>query len=482
MFMRTTSVCNCRLAKALILLGLTLSAAYAKEPRWPQFRGPAGLGIADDEKPPTYFGAESNVVWQVELAPGASSPCIWGNRIFLTTFTDGKLATVCVDRLSGRVLWQRNAPAEKIEPFHPTEGSPASATPVADGDRVIVYFGSCGLLAYDFEGKELWRLSMPVPQQVGDFGSGTSPVRAGELVLLNRDQVMGSELLAVEAATGKLRWKANRPEFKSSFGTPALWSDGKNQEVVLPGSLQLVSYDLATGTERWRVHGVPSAACTTPVVSDGMLFFAGWSPGKSDMPMPDWSAMVAEQDKDHDGMISLEEANPIVKTLMSTLDANHDQHLSKEEWEGFVAALAKGDNVAFALRPGGHGDISDTHVAWKYKRGLPYVPSPLVYHGSMYFVRDGGMVTCLKAATGEPIYEQERLEAPGSYYSSPVAANGVIYTCSMSGTVSVFRAGDKLEVLARNEFKERIPATPAIVENTLYLRTAKHLYAFRSRP
>jgi outer membrane protein assembly factor BamB len=483
--MRWTKSYENKHALAVALVGLTLWGAVgilAAEPAWPQFRGPFGSGIADGEKPPTHFGAESNVLWRVEFPSGLSSPCIQGNHIFLTTFSEGKLATVCVDRQDGRVLWQRTAPAEKIESFHPTEGSPASASPAADRNHVVVYFGSCGLLAYDFEGKEIWRLTLPVARQVGDFGSGTSPVLAGDLVLLNRDQMEGSELLAVDAATGKVKWKAARPQFKSSFGAPVAWINGQSQEVVLPGALQMVAYDLKTGTERWRVQGLPSGVCTTPVISDGLLFFAGWSPGKADAPMPGFDAMAKEEDKDHDGVIDMDEAGPMVKTLMATLDTNHDQRLSKEEWEAFAANIAKGENVALAIRPGGQGDVSETHVAWKYKRGLPYVASPLVYRGSIYFVKDGGMVTCLKAATGEPIYEQERLGSPGSYYSSLVAADGVIYACSVNGAVTAFRAGDKFEVLATNVLKERISATPAIAENTLYLRTDKHLYAFKAKP
>jgi outer membrane protein assembly factor BamB len=471
-------------ALTVALIGVTLLGEFASsgaDPGWPQFRGPLGSGIADGEKPPIHFGAESNMLWRSELATGASSPCIQGNRIFLTTFSEGKLATVCVDRLDGRVRWQRTAPAEKIESFHPTEGSPASASPAADGNHVVVYFGSCGLLAYDFEGKEIWRLALPVARQVGDFGSGTSPVLAGHLVLLNRDQMEGSELLAVDAATGEIKWKADRSQFKSSFGAPVAWINGQSQEVVLPGSLQMVAYDLKTGAERWRVHGLPSGVCTTPVISDGLLFFAGWSPGKADAPMPGFDAMAKEEDKNHDGIIDMDEAGPLVKTMMSTLDTNHDQKLSREEWEAFAAAIAKGENVALAIRPGGQGDISESHVVWKYKRGLPYVASPLVYRGSIYFVRDGGMVTCLKAATGEPIYEQERLGSPGSYYSSLVAANGIIYACSVNGAVTAFPARDKFEVIATNELKERISATPAIADNTLYLRTDKHLYAFKSK-
>lgn len=471
-------------AHACVALSLAFAcqATAAVSARWPQFRGPNSAGVADSEKPPVHFGGQSNVLWRADMPPGLSSPCIWDDRIFLTTFSDNKLATLCLDRTSGRTLWTRTAPAEKIESYHPTESSPATATPATDGKRVVVYFGSCGLLAYDFDGTELWRLTLPTVRQVGDFGSGTSPLLVDGTVIVSRDQLNGSELLAVDAETGREKWKADRSEFKSSFGTPIIWRHSDTQEVVLPGSLQMVAYNLQDGAERWRVHGLPSAMCTTPVVNKDVLFFAGWAAGKSDAPIPKFSSFLEKEDTNHDGAISAAEAkSPLMKMMFGTLDANRDQRVTQEEWDTFTAGVAKGENVALALRPGGRGNITESHVLWKYKRGLPYVASPLVYRDSFYFVRDGGMITCLSTTTGEPRYEQERLGAAGSYYSSPIAANGFIYLCSVNGTVTVIQAGEKFEVVAKNELKQRIAATPAVADNTLYLRTDKQLYAFKSK-
>jgi outer membrane protein assembly factor BamB len=197
--------------------------------------------------------------------------------------------------------------------------------------------------------------------------------------------------------------------------------------------------------------------------------------------MPKFEMLLQQEDKDNDGVIALDEAGPMIKTMIGMLDANHDQKLSKDEWDNFQAALAKGENLAMAVRPGGKGDISETHVAWKYGRGLPYVSSPLAYRGAVYFVRDGGMMTCLKSKTGEPNYEQERLGTMGSYYASPVAADGVVYVCSVNGAVTSLKAGEKIEVIATNDLKDRISATPAIADNTLYVRTFKNLYAFKSK-
>jgi len=436
------------------------------------------MGVDDSAKPPVHFSPTQNLEWSVGFPAGASSPCIVGERIFLTAFADGKLETLAVDRRNGRILWRRTAPNSELESFHPSEGTPASATPVSDGRRVIVYFGSYGLLAYDLEGEKLWQRPLPIPRQVGDFGSGCSPILAEGLVLLNRDQLENSELLAAHAATGEIAWRADRPEARSSFGTPAIWQHQGQPLVVLPGSVQMKAYRLKDGKEQWVVRGLPTSVCTTPVVADDLLVFAGWSPGKSDAPMPNFIAMAKENDRNNDGAVEQNEADDDFRQFFTTFDLNGDQRVTTAEVEQLTALLAKGENVALAVSAGGTGDITQSHVAWTYSRGLPYVASPLVYRNRVYFVKDGGMLTSLKLRTGEVVYAQERLGALGSYYASPIAAAGYLYCTSLNGTVTVVRAGDILEVVARNELGERTPATPAVVDHILYVRTDQHLFAF----
>lgn len=467
-----------RLIALMSLCALCTAPSAEAATYWPQFRGPGGSGVADGQKPPIHFGPGSNELWKVSVSSGASSPCVWGNSIFLTAFNDGKLETIRLNRKNGEVQWRQTAPATQIEKFHATEGSPASATSATDGRNVVSYFGSCGLICYDFAGKEKWRLELPTAQQTGDFGSGTSPILAGKLVLLNRDQSQGSELLAVDLRNGKIAWRADRSDMNSSFGTPVVWKTKGIEEVVLPGYLELRSYDLKKGGEHWRVRGLPSAICTTPIVGDGLLFFAGWSPGGSDAPMPGFEQIAEKEDANKDGVITYEEASPGMRSFFASYDRNGDKRLTREEWDGFRAALAKGKNVLVAVRPGGKGDVSESYVAWKQTRGLPYVPSPLFYRGHVYVIKDGGMLSCFKAQSGEPVYQQERIGAQGSYYSSPVAADGRLYVSSVSGALSVVDAGEKPDVLGRTEFKERLVATPAIVDNKLYVRTADHLWAF----
>lgn len=368
----------------LLSLLVLIQTAHAASTSWPQFRGPNGAGVADGQHPPVHFSPGTNELWRTALPSGASSPCVWADRIFLTGFSEGKLETICLHRRDGTVRWRRVAPAERLEAFHPAEGTPASATPNTDGQRVVVYFGSCGLRAYDLEGRELWHLPLPVPRQVGDFGSGTSPVLAGDRVLLNRDQLGGSELIAVDARQGTVLWRADRPEFLSSYSTPVLWTNANRTEVVLAGFLQMRAYDVATGVERWRVRGLPVSPCPTPVLGEGMLSFAGWSPGKADQPVPKFDSLLERADTDQDGVLTFEESDGSTRSFFATYDLNRDRRITREEWEGTAAVMARGENALLAIRAGGTGDITESHVAWKQTRGLPYVPSPLYYRGRLY--------------------------------------------------------------------------------------------------
>ena len=227
------------------------------------------------------------------------------------------------------------------------------------------------------------------------------------------------------------------------------------------------------------VEGVTSYACTTPVAGEGLLFFGAWSDGKADQPLPAWEKFLAEYDKNKDGVVTLDEFDESSRDFFRGYDVNRDGKIDKSDWDRITAALAKGENVLVAVKPGGRGNITQTHVAWKATRGLPYVASPLLYDGRIYFVKNGGMLSSLDARTGKAYYTQERLEAPGSYYASPVAADGRLYLVSVSGKLTVVKAGgDKPEILHQAEFGERIFASPALAESNLYLRTRSTLYAF----
>jgi outer membrane protein assembly factor BamB len=469
---------------SLAALGVFAAAGLGadKPLAWPQFRGPGGSGVADDQKPPVRFGPDKNVRWKVPAPSGLSSPVVAGDKLVLTAFDGGKLYTVAYRRTDGKEAWREEAPAKQIEGYEKTHGSPASSTPATDGERVVAYFGSCGLFCYDLSGKELWRFEMP--PAVTHFGSGASPVLSGGTVVLVRDQVKDPQIIALDAATGKLRWQKKR-QSPASWSTPVVWDTPAGKQVVAAGHGRMIGYDLNTGAEKWSVAGMPSGCCSSPVTAGDTLFFAGWSPGgpdDKDFQMPTFDALLKQADANGDGVISRAEAQKtLLKDFFDANDTNQDGKLTREEWDATLKFLSEGKNSAFALRAGGAGDVTKSHLLWKKTKGLPYIASGLVYRGQYVLVKDGGLVTAYDAKTGREVYLQRRAVAAGRYYASPVAASGHIYFTSFDdGAVTVLKAGsDKPEVVARNPgLGEPVAATPAVADDTLYVRTAKHLYAF----
>ena len=456
-------------------------SGHADRPQhWPQFRGPGSAGVAESARPPVRFDRQTNLLWELPLPAGNSSPCIVADRIFLTGQDRDELVTLCVERPTGHLLWRRSLHSDRIEPFYPRLNSAASPTPACDGAAVFVYFGSFGLIAYDLAGEEKWRSPLPMP--VTEFGTGTSPMLAGELLVLNCDQDFGSYLLAVHKHNGQTAWRTQRAEFPRGFGTPILWRHDQTEELVVPGTVWLTAYQVANGHERWRVRASARVVCTTPVAGDGLLFAASWSPGGDSanrISMSAFQAFAAENDRNRDGLITKDEIppGPLVERF-SQIDADKSGVITRAEWDAMRVIFDRADNCLAAIRPGGKGDITATHLAWKQTRGLPYVPSPLYYRGRVYLVKNGGLISCFEAQTGRPVYIEERLDALGDYYASPVAADGRIYLASQNGVIVVIAAADELRVLARNELGQALFATPALAGDALYVRTDKTLLAF----
>jgi outer membrane protein assembly factor BamB len=445
---------------------------------WPQFRGPGGLGIADGSPPPVNFGPTSNVVWKTALPPGNSSPVVWGDKVFVTSFDQSKLETLCVDRRDGKVLWRTTAPATKFEPTHKL-GNPATPTPATDGERVYVSFGSFGLLAYDFDGKEVWRHPLPLP--VVEFGTSASPILWNDLVVLVCDQDENSFLIAVSRRTGKQAWRVSRGEFRRSFATPLVWRHHGDEELIVPGSIWLTSYH-HDGTERWRYSGTSRVACSSPGASEDMLFSASWNVGGDEgarISMEPFENFAGEHDRNKDAKLTRDEipTGP-VKERFTQMDLNKDGIVTPAEWQNMREMFAKAENAVLAIRPGGKGDVTRTHVAWKSTRSLPYVSSPLCYGGRLYTVKNGGLLSCYDSKSGTPFYQDERLDAPGDYYSSAVACGQRVFVASQKGTVIVLAAGDSLKILSRNDLGEQVMATPAIVDRKLYVRTSNALFCF----
>jgi outer membrane protein assembly factor BamB len=421
---------------AFLSSSFSLVAQKSSKAWWPQFRGPNASGLGAGT-PPVHFGPDQNVLWKIPVGPGLSSPIVSDDRVFLTEFdaANKRLSTLCIHSGTGKILWRRTVTPEQIEKVHELS-SPAGATPATDGDSVYVYFGSYGLLSYDLNGNLKWERRLPLPEN--PYGAVSSPIVAGELLVLNH-QGKEAYLLAVNRRDGRTIWKTDRSMFQYGWSTPVHWRhDGIDEIVVLGGdskpNQRLMAYALADGAERWWVGGLPPSGKSTPVIGDGLLFFAA----------PD---IILET--------AAERGNP----------------------ERAAQFYANNSARVVAVRPGGTGEVSQANIAWSERKGVPGVPSPLYYNGRLYTFQNGGLVSCRVAKTGELLYTA-RLGAPGYYYSSPVAADEKIYIASEEGVVVVLDAGAKLNVLATNKLDGAILATPALVDRHIYIRTDSHLYAF----
>jgi outer membrane protein assembly factor BamB len=459
------------------LLLATLAAPAAD---WPQFRGPNASGRAvNDAKLPAEIGPTAAVLWKTPLPPGHSSPVVVGDHIYLTAVRDGKLLTIALNRPDGKPLWEVTAPSKTLETIHKI-GSHAQSSPVADGRRVISFFGSAGLFCYDLAGKPLWQ--QPMGPFKNTFGAGSSPILVGDTVILCQDHDQDSFLMALDARTGETIWKTDRSEFLRGYCTPVLWDSGGKKQIVVNGTLRVAGYDFATGKEVWTVRGLARTACMTPVVGDdGLLYVGGWAAGGdagARITVEPFEVALKKYDKNGNG--KLEEAEltegPFAERFQQ-VDTDKDGSITREEYERFQELFEKGQNAVVAIRPGGKGDVTASHVVWKNTKQVPFCASPLVVGKYVFTVKDGGFLSCLDAKTGG-LLKRDRLPASGNYYSSPVVGDGKIYLLNERGQVSVVSAAKDWQVLSTADFGEDVYATPAVVDGKIYLRTAGHLYCF----
>jgi outer membrane protein assembly factor BamB len=473
-------------AVTLAAIAAVASGAETKQ-AWPRFRGPNGAGVAESARPPVQIGPDKNVKWKVQAPGGLSSPIVAGDKLVITAFDGSKLLTIAYNRADGSEAWRAAAAASMIEPFHNVEGSPAASTPATDGERIVSYFGSCGLVCYDLSGKELWKYEMPPAATAGNFGSGTSPIVDNGIVVLVRDELKAPQIVALDLASGTPIWEKQR-QSTVSYSTPVVWETSAGKQVVAAGHARMIGYDLKSGEQKWSLNGIPSGCCASPVTADGILLFAGWSPGGSDekeFQMPKFDTLLTQHDTDKDGALSRQEAEKDFAGFFDSQDTNKDGKVTRDEWDAIIKFMTEGKNVALALAPGGSGEQADSRILWKKTaaKGLPYVSSAIAYRGQYVMVKDGGIVTAYDLTTGNEVY-QKRAVAAGTYYASPVAANGNLYFTSLNdGIVTVLKAGAaNPEVVAENPpLGERVAATPAIADDTLYIRTVEHLYAFAAK-
>ena len=463
----------------LIIVGNTSPAADRSAPVF--FRSDSGIAAASTGRLPDRFDAPTKLRWRAQLDSGQSTPIVSGDRIFLTTWraADRELATVALDRKSGQMLWKQKTPVERIEELHPTMGNPAAATPACDGERVFVFFGSFGVVCYNLEGHKLWQHALGPFRD--EYGSSSSPMLVGDKVILCEDHDVDSFLIALDARTGKTVWKTPRPDAVRSYATPMVWTTQGRQQLLVAGSLQLAVYDPANGEKLWWVNGLARIVIPTPVPAGDVIFMASWAPGgdaSAKITLAPWKTALENWDKNGDGKLAQSEiTDHNVLERYQRMDLDEDHLLNQAEWERHADIFRRAENAALAIKPSGRGDLTEKAVVWKYRRGAPYVPSPLVHNGVLWMVKDGGIVTRLETATGK-LLSEERLPGPGSYYASPVAGDGKVYFASESGVLSVVADQPEWRVISSHKFDGKIYGTPVLDGQRILLRIGESLQCF----
>jgi outer membrane protein assembly factor BamB len=440
-------------ACSALLLAAALVAqrgAVPREATWPHWRGPLDTGVALTDAP-TRWSDATNVAWKVEIpGRGHSSPAVWGDRILLTTAVptgrreatpaepaagagrggrrggsgagggsgggeEHRFEVLALDRASGAVVWRHiAATAAPHEGYHGVYGSFASHSPVTDGRRVFASFGSRGLFAYDMDGQPQWQKDFGVQMRMLlQFGEGTAPVLDGDRLIMLFDHEGGSFIAMLDAATGRELWRTPRDE-GSNWSTPLVATHAGRKQIVVSATRRVRSYDFETGRLIWEAAGL----------------------GRNTIPRP-----VQHQD---------------LVLVMS----------------GYQGP------ALMAIRLGREGDLTGTDaIVWSTNRGTSYTASPALHDGKLYFVTDSGMVSCLDAATGTPIYQQVRLPKPYNFKASPVIAGGKLYLSTEEGDVVVAAIGPALDVIATNTLTgQSFIATPAVAGGEMFLRSRTHLF------
>jgi outer membrane protein assembly factor BamB len=384
---------------------------------------------------------------------------------------------MAVNRTTGKLLWEREAPYDRLETIH-NIGSYAQCSPATDGERVVSLFGSSGLACYSLDGDLLWQV--PMGPFNDEFGAASSPFINEDRVIVGQDHDTGSFLASFDKRTGKELWRTDRSEFSRNSGSPILWTVNGRKQVVLAGTLRVCGYDWEAGRELWTVRGLSRVVCMTPVIGpDNMLIVAGWSAGGDPgerLSLEPFERFVEKFDTDGNGTFEKSEIKEgPLQSRFSQCDRNKDGKITRPEYDEFQRLFDKSENAVLAIKPGASGDATDTHVAWRFGRFVPFCASPLYHNGRVYLIKDGGIFTCLDARTGA-LQKTGRVPATGAYYASPAVGDGKILLLNEKGQLSVVSAEDSWQVLHTTDFGEAGYASPAIVDGRIYLRTGGHLY------
>ncbi len=413
---------------ALTVLLLCGAAAGVSADNWPQWRGPSLNGLSGETNLPLRWSTAENVTWKLPLpAWSGSSPIVWGDHIFLNVADGREMHLWAVDRQRGIALWKRLLGGGDTRMMKQNMSSPS---PVTDGRHVWVMTGTGILKAFDFSGKELWMRDLQ--QEYGRFGLlwgyGSSPLLYDDAlyvqVLHGMNTRAPSYVLRIDKATGKTVWRVERPtrarfESLDAYTTPALVHAGDTTEIVITGGDVVTGHDPATGKELWRAGGLnPSDDGNYRVVASSVVY-------------------------------------------------------------GDVIYASSRERPMLALRAGGRGDVTKSHLLWSYPNASD-VPSPVTDGAYLYVVNDRGIVWCLDAKTGKEVYGRTRIKS-GSYSGSPVLADGKLYVTNEDGVTVVLRAGPKFELLAENDLGDYSLSSPAISDGQIFIRTSKFLYAIGAR-
>jgi outer membrane protein assembly factor BamB len=403
---------------------LFVTFVIVRADNWPQWRGPSLNGVSNEKNLPVKWTVEENIAWKVAM-PGysGSTPIIWRDRIFLNVADGDNLFLWCLNKTNGEVLWKKPLSDGNVKMRKQNMSSPS---PVTDGRSVWVMTGTGILKGFDFSGKELW--TRDIQKEYGQFGLqwgyASSPLLHEDSLYVQVLHGMktddASYVMRIDKKTGKTLWKVDRPtnairESPDSYTTPALLRYGKTTEIVITGGDCVTGHDSATGKELWRANGLnPDNNPSYRIVASPIIF---------------------------DNIIY---APTRIKPLL-------------------------------ALKAGGRGDITSSHVLWSTGNG-PDVPTPVTDGKYFYVVNDRGIMFCLDAKTGAEVYVQQRIK-PGTYSGSPVLADGKIYITNEDGLTTVVTAGPKFEVLAENPLNDYVLSSPAISDGQIFIRTSGHLYA-----
>ena len=464
-------------AVALLVIVFHLDAV-AKD--WPMFRGPNGSGVATAVDLPVEFSPGKNLAWKTLLPPGHSSPVLGKTAIFLTGWEGNFLSTFSIDRTNGTIRWRRDIKRIHEGKLH-DDNSPASPSPVTDGENVYVFFQDIGLLSYGPNGNERWRI--PLGPFNNPMGMGASPILANGQIIQVCDSESDSFILAANKDTGEIIWRKKRPFKARGFSTPVLYKpkDGRGLQVLVSGSFQLEAYSVTRGEKIWWVRGLTWQLKPTPVMDADTIYVQNWA-GNADLGRQEdiapFGKVLRNYDKNGDSVLSPEEApEPEMTKDWAKFDLDRDGVVGQRDWE-FYRMKRSAVNAVQAIRLGGKGDMTEGAFRWRHHKTLPNVPSPLLYQKILYTMKEGGILTAFDAETGKLLKRGRLKDALGRYFSAPVAADNKIFVTSEEGKLTVLRAGPDWEVLATNDMGDACYATPAIVDGKIYVRSTAALYCF----